>query len=190
MEADSEVGWTRSYVDAPRSSKSDRQPAGILSTSIRRRHVVPTHARLRPRKQSRPPQMLSNNQDELWVTAGFPWGQPKISRQPSNGYRFSQNFLAGLNQRPPDTASVCRNDGRCRGLAALFFGLASLSLSCSHCCSKPRRSLAVPANLLPVLMILGIMGLFGIARRRDSHHIGRRAGACGGRYDSILPIQA
>jgi len=169
MEAEPDVGWSRSSVDTVRRLSQvwgDGSPeAYALPTDDNQLYQL--MLQYDPHANPGLPKMLSEDQTELRVTVGIPMGTAR-------DFEESIHRLSALAKLPQGSSleatgylplyvkmmeSVVQSQLSSFGLAfcVIFLMLALLFRSLRL------AALAVPANLLPVLMILGIMGIAGIA---------------------------
>jgi len=169
MERQEDVGWTRSYVDGLRRlgqvwSSLGPDGYGLPADDLQLYTLMDQY---NPESNPGLPKMLSSDQDELRVTVGIPMGS-------AHDFKAMIEKLSALAQLPSTASleptgylplyvemmdSVVESQLSSFGLAffVIFIMLAILFRSIRL------AALAVPANLLPVLMILGIMGACGIA---------------------------
>lgn len=168
MEADASVGWTRSYVDSLRRLQQLWTDGAPESYRLPDDDTMLSQLMLGHDPSGNPglPQMLSQDQTELRVTVGIPMGS-------AQEFDLQIQKLSALADLP--TGSTLAPTGYLPLYVEMMEAVVDSQLSSfslAFCVifvmlavlfrSIRLAALAIPANLLPVFLILGIMGIAGI----------------------------
>ena len=169
MASTATVGWTQSYVDGLRrlaqiSADGSTQAYRLPSDDTLLMQLM---KRYDPSGDPGLPQLLSDDQNVLRVTAGIPMGSARAFEAQITELRALADFPEGtaldvtgylpLYVAMMEAVVDSQISSFALAFCIIFVMLALLFRSLST------AAFAVPANLLPVLVILGVMGATGIA---------------------------
>lgn len=169
MASTATVGWTQSYVDGLRrlaqiSADGSTQAYRLPSDDTLLMQLM---KRYDPSGDPGLPQLISDDQSVLRVTAGIPMGSARAFEAQITELRALADFPEGtaldvtgylpLYVAMMEAVVDSQISSFALAFCIIFVMLALLFRSLST------AAFAVPANLLPVLVILGVMGATGIA---------------------------
>lgn len=169
MAAKPQVGWTQSYVDGLRRLEQIWTNGGTEAYRLPTDDIMLSQLMLGYDPSGDPglPQMVSEDERVLRVTVGIPMGSAQEFESHIEELSALASFPKGteleatgylpLYVEMMDAVVDSQLSSFSMAFCIIFFMLALLFRSLSI------AAYAVPANLLPVVVILGIMGVTGIA---------------------------